>query len=177
MKRSVGLLVMVRMPDRKVRNGNQLMACLQRRGTFNHEKMAPESFPGCLQVTCHGRLEEGESLETALIREMQEELGWEFAATYQREYVRKPISTVLTEISTTKKEVATYGVIFEIEFIRDLVRLGPDSGGLIYITAKQVECIVPITDDMKQLGSGELLAMFSDEIETVKKAFEIFGSV
>lgn len=173
MKRSVGLVVMVRIPDQGTPIGHRVMACLQRRGTFNHEKMAPESFPGCLQVTCHGGLNDGEDFMGGLLREMQEELGERFVVTYAHGYL-----AILTETMTAEKQVVTYGTLVPIDSICDLVRLGPDSGGLVYVGAEQVENIVKIIPDMKESGPPPyLMAMFPDEIEAVKKAFEIFGKM
>ncbi len=173
MKRSVGLVVMVRMPDQSASVGHRVMACLQRRGSFNHEKMAPENFPGCLQVTCHGKLEDREDFYDALVRELREELGGNFAEDYVLGYHGQ----VLIETKTADKEVITFGTLVPIDFIRDLVRLDPDTGGLVYLSALQVDSLVTITDSMKQLGPNGLLAMFPDEIEAVKKGFEIFGKM
>ena len=70
MKKSVGLVVMTMLPKK---DGSKVLAAiLQRRGTFNTEKMEPESWPGCCQVTCHGRLEEGEDFELGLFNELGE---------------------------------------------------------------------------------------------------------
>lgn len=57
---------------------NKLMAILQERGSWDFEKMLPESFPGCFQLTFCGGVEEGETFEQALVRESTEELGKNF---------------------------------------------------------------------------------------------------
>ena len=174
MKKSVGLVVFVRIPDQGIPIGHRVMACLQRRGTFNHEKMMPESYPGCLQVTCHGKLEKGEDFDLALIREMTEELGGKFAETYFHGYH----GVILTEVKTAEKEVVTFGTFVPIAFIRDLVQLGPDSGGLIYLSAEDVDGLVEIQPEMKLNGAPYCtLPMFPDEIEAVKKGFEFFGKM
>jgi hypothetical protein len=186
MTKSVGLLVMVRIPDQSIPVGHRVMACLQRRGTFNHEKMAPENYPGCLQVTCHGKLNAEEDFDFGLLRELEEELGAKFVETYSRGYHGQ----ILTEIRTADKEVVTFGTLVPIDFIRDLVRLGPDSGGLVYVTEQQIndQTLVfelgkgepgSVQDRVKTMGpqDSRTIAMFPDEIEAVKKGFEIFGKM
>jgi hypothetical protein len=173
-KRSVGLVVAVRIPDGK--DGHYVVIALQHRGTFNHEKLAPESYPGCCQVTCHGKLEGDEPVEAGLVREATEELGGEFAEAYIHGYHGE----ILVETRGSEKEVVTFGTLMPVEMIRDLVRLGPDTGGLVYVTAEQFEKRVVVIDDgMKVEGPilAETIAMFPDEIEAVKKAFEIFGKM
>ncbi|GEM_PF-350157 len=68
-RRVTGLLIMTELPN------YGLVAVLQRRGEFNHEKMGPESFPGAMQLTVWGGVEESESMPGALFREIQEEMG------------------------------------------------------------------------------------------------------
>ncbi len=172
MKKSVGLVVAVRIPDG---DGHQVYVILQRRGTFNHEKMAPENYPGCLQVTCHGKLIDGEDFADGLLREMIEELGPTFMQVYCHGYHGK----LLTETRSPEAEVLTFGTLMPIDMIRDYVRLGPDTGGLVYIKADQVDDIVEITEGMKVHGPEltHTMAMFPDEIAAVRKAFEIFGKM
>lgn len=177
MKRSVGLIVMVRIPQKE--GSYRVMAALQRRGTFNHEKMAPESYPNCLQVTCHGKLNDDEDFQAALYREMCEELGVTFAETFKGGYP----GHLLVDSTTDEKRVMTFGVLIPINVIRDHVRLGPDSGGLIYISQDDVGDIVDLSSDMSAKRMKEngpefsyTRAMFPDEIKAVKKAFEIFGT-
>lgn len=168
MKRSVGLIVMVKMPN------GQLMAVLQRRGTFNHEKMALESFPGCLQVTCHGGLQDGENVVKGLVREVNEELGQDF-----NDHFSFFGTELLSEVGDDKKRVTTYGTILPMELIRDHLRLGPDTGGLVYVPKDMIDQIIEIRPEFKLLGPefSRTLAMFPDEIAAVKKAFEIFGEM
>jgi len=181
-KKSVGLVVMVMMPQK---DGSEVMkAVLQRRGRFNTEKMAPESYPGCCQVTTHGKLEEGEDFDLGLANELGEELGQEFATTYCHGYH----SEIVSEVKTTEKEVITFGALMPLDALKT-IRLGPDSGGLVYVTAEQMSKdnpdlveLVPgekgsVMDKMKIYGPVHTgtIAMFPDEIEAVRKAFEVFG--
>ncbi len=166
MERSVGLIVMIQIPDESA-SGYHLAAVLQRRGTYSTERMAPAYFPGCLQVTCHGKLEEGEDPIPGLLRELEEELGPTFIPGALRE---------VTFTSTEKKEVTTFATFVPARMIRN-IRLGPDSGGLEVILKAAVEDIVEITPAFKVKGPEfrHTLAMFEDEIRSLKTAFEILG--
>jgi len=174
LKRSVGLVVMTQIPDDA--GVNQIVAVLQKRSCYSLERMAPRFYPGCLQVTCHGKLEPDEDWENGLLRELGEELGKPLARIYLDCAHHRQ---VLISQQTPREEVVTYGTIIPIEIIRDYARLDPDSGGLVFVTAEQVAEIVEITDDMKVKGPEytHTLAMFPDEAEAVKKAFELIGKM
>jgi hypothetical protein len=153
----------------------KLIAVLQRRGQFSTERMKPSFFPGCLQVTCHGKLDEDEDFLEALGREVNEELGSKFAGTCQSDI--KVLETIdkVEMTNTSEKEVITFGALVPAEYIK-LIRLGPDSGGLQYFRKERFEkTVLPITKDMKIFGPEHNLPyMFQDEIEAVKKAFNLF---
>lgn len=161
-KKSVGLVVIIKKAE-------ELYAVLQKRSAWNHEKDAPESFPGCLQVTCHGKLEEDESFVMALVRECMEELGKEFTQCVQ---IYHPVVKVFDR-EKDGKHVITYATMVKEQTL-SLVSLGQEVEVLIHVSKKDVEKIIPITDKMKKNGApaGEM-AMFSDEIEAVKAALEI----
>lgn len=165
---------MIKMPQA---DGSEvLMAVLQRRGIFNTEKMAPESYPGCCQVTCHGGLEEGEDFDFGLVSEIAEELGSEFAQIYSHGYHGE----ILTEFRDSKKEVVTFGALMSVEDIRDHVRLGPDSGGLDFVREDEINgaisVLVEIKPEYKVSGPpAGVRAMFPDEIHAIERAFEVFG--
>lgn len=174
MKKSVGLVVMVKMPQE---DGSEvLMAMLQRRGTFNTEKMKPESYPGCCQVSVHGGVEEGESFDQALIREVQEEFGQDFANCL-RCLPNKAAVEILIHQKTSEKEIITYGTLIPLDWLK-MIRLGPDSGGLDLVSASDANgATVEIKPEYKADGppKGWMIAMFPDEIEAVRKAFIVFG--
>ena len=176
MKKSVGLVIMFNIPQE---DGNEvLMAVLQRRGRFNTEKMKPETYPGCCQVTCHGRVEDRDSggklsvFHTALIRESIEELGMEFTGMCTQD-----IQLIELTHKTSEEEVVTYGALVPAERLK-LIRLGADSGGLDPITFEVLDSLAEITPDMKKGGPAFTYtrALFRDEIEAIKKAFEVFGN-
>ena len=170
MKRSVGLILVTAIHDGQ--NGEIFMAVLQRRGRWNTEKTAPESYPGCCQVSIHGKLKEGEDFYEGLIRESCEELGKEFTEACQEDI---PLTELLRE-KTDDKEIRTYGAFIPVERL-SMVRLGPDSGGLDLVLGDnffngQVKEIAP---DMKQDGPPYgVIALFPDEIQAIKKALETF---
>jgi len=68
-KQSVGVIFLVEL--------DVISVILRRRGPWNWRERKPESWPGAYQVTCHGRIELGESPPQAACREMVEELGFE----------------------------------------------------------------------------------------------------
>ena len=171
MKKSVGLIVMSKIP----KAGKEvLVAVLQRRGRFNTEKMAPESYPSCCQVTSHGKLFETEKLFEGLFREAREELGQPFSGLVKANVSRG--IQMLTHVADKEKEVTTFGVLVPTVWLK-AIQWGPDSGGADLIAQENLDDIVEIADEMKVTGPEFIhtLAMFPDEIEAVRKAFEIFG--
>lgn len=171
MKRSVGLVILteISISDPRPQRGT-FMAVLQRRGTWNVEKMKSESYPGCLQVTCHGKVEEGETFYSALIRESCEELGEAFTRKCQKDV---PL-VKLVHHTDDEKEVITYGAFVPPEYLR-MIRLGPDSGGLDLVPLDEVDEIQELTPDFKEKGPEfrHTRVMFADEIVTVRNVFEI----
>lgn len=172
MKRSVGLVIITRIPDPQNPGPGKFMAVLQRRGTWNTEKMKLESYPGCLQVTCHGKLEGDEGYQEALLRESCEELGKEFTTM-----LISDISFVeLVHETNDEKSVITLGAFVPAEKLR-FIRLGPDTGGLDLVSAEDVYDISELTSEFKEKGPEFRYTriMFADEIQAVKKALEIIA--
>lgn len=179
MKKSVGLVAMVSVL--KADGSAVLRAVLQRRGQWNTEKGEPKSYPGCVQVTCHGKLEDedGGDFQKALVREATEELGVYFANWLKWDAQL----TVLSRVDTGEKQVITYSTIVPMNVIWD-ISLGRDTGGLYWVTVDQIAdtntdlvAIDEHDETMKTSGPRltRTIAMFPDEIEAVRKAFEIFG--
>jgi len=164
MKKSVGLVVLTV-------QGGMLRVCCQIRAGWNNEKKAPESYPGCLQVTCHGKLEEGEDFYEGLIRESNEELGVAFTAACQADIELVEVGNVRNE----KSWVITYAA--QIPSDR-LALIKKENGvGFLILRAEDVSDIVPITPDMKEHGAPDgKMAMFQDEIDAIKSAFAKIGN-
>jgi 8-oxo-dGTP pyrophosphatase MutT (NUDIX family) len=173
-KQSVGLVVLTEIPSM-----GGVVAILQRRGKFNHEKMGPESWPGGCQVTCHGKVEEvDEGVLDALQREIEEEFGWDAV----QEILPDPNQAILLSDEESESERAlTYGVLVPPSgFLREgKVSLNASSGGLDFVTRDKVGQIQELRNFDKRTGVTDLntIAMFSDEIEAVRLAFEKLNQV
>ena len=165
MKRSVGLVVITEVA------GLGRVAVLQRRGEFNHETMKPESYPGGCQVTAHGGVEETESFEQALLREVEEELGEDFVREWQSS--GREIEE-LVRMEETGREVRTYGIKLPADIIGK-IRLGPSSGGLVLLSGNKATRIKNLKNYPKDSGVGvrEVVAMFPDARDAVIKALTI----
>lgn len=169
-KRAVGLVILTKIPAM-----GGLVAVLQRRGKFNHEKMGPESRPGGCQVTCHGKLEESESFLEALQRELSEELGELFRAVLFFDQNWESFIKIV-DIHDPEKDIITYGMLVKCEILK-FVRFGPSTGGFEFVTCEGVDKIRNLNEFDKRIGVTDLntIAMFPDEIKAVQKAFEVLG--
>ena len=159
-KTSVGLVVLTNLPSM-----GGWVAILQRRGEFNNEKMGPESWPGACQITVHGECKDGEILQTALVREIKEEIGTSLGFN-----VGTTVELTYTEDSD--KIVASFGMRVIPKWL-ELFRLHAGTGGLKFVTREQVDNIVSIKDFDKTIGvkDRDVIAMFPDEIITLQRAF------
>lgn len=168
-KRSAGLLVMTELP------GIGLVATLQRRGEFNHEKMGAESYAGGCQLTAHGGMEDGESPFNTICREAAEELGPVFAAQVEA-LLRLNDAQQLNHVDLDEKEVFSYGVKMTPNFLKTL-QLGPSSGGIVLATKERAAAIRNLKEFTKEGGVDQrsIIAMFPDDRDTVLKGFEFFS--
>jgi len=167
MERSVGLIVLTEIP------GRGLVAVLRERGSFSFERMKPALWPGACQVTAHGKLEEDEDFLTALYREVEEELGEKFALCFLSVIARD--SSMLVEafrVQKPKKEIVTFAAKVEPLLLKK-IRLGPETGGIRFLTHEEVSSVVDVTSFDKAAGvpDRKTIAMFSDEREAVARAF------
>ncbi len=157
MERSVGLVIITKLVD-------CYAVLLKKRGQYT-KKGKPESYPGCLQISCHRKFAENKDSYDVLIRETSKKLGEDFATMLQ--------GVSLCEIMHNtghKNQMITYAAFFPKE---QLITIKFNSG-LVYTPENEIEQIVPITSDMKLFGNPtEEPAMFMDQIEIVKKALHI----
>lgn len=179
-KTSVGLVVLTDVPSM-----GGLVAVLQVRGEFNHEKMGPESYPRACQITVAGKCKEGEALLNGLLREAKEELGEKIAKLVEYRWHAGAILE-LGRVETDEKLVVNFGVrvpcmdLFGCEDtgLPSSVQLHPSTGGVRLITSDKVESIMNIKQFDKNDGVNDssVTAMFPDEKEAVRLAFEKLGS-
>lgn len=170
--KSVGLVVMTDIP------GIGLVAVLRERGFFNPETMKPESWPGVCQVTVHGRLEEGEDFLTALLRELGEELGNNFAFDVASLIIKNPaILGKISHLQKGDKEVVTFAIKVDLLLLKK-IRLAPDSGAIRLVSLDETTEIADITpfDRVNGVQDRRVIAMFSDEKDAVAGAFAFISS-
>ncbi|OGI95755.1 hypothetical protein A2917_00350 [Candidatus Nomurabacteria bacterium RIFCSPLOWO2_01_FULL_42_17] len=154
------------------------VAVLQVRAKWNEEKNAPESWPGACQVTVHGKLEGEEGFLEALIREIKEELG-SASTSVINALVNNGRLTRLVNDETEDKQSLTYGGVVKEQVVGALLAIAktPTCGGFQIIRSKDVDNIVDIHTFDKASGvmDENVIAMFPDEKEAVRLAFEKLG--
>ena len=166
--RSVGLIILTELPS------GELVAVLRERGSFNFEKMEPESWPGGCQVTVHGKLEDHEKAVECLYREMQEELGEEFAFFFWKTHIRTmaEVCSVLTD----KKQIVTLADKVDFDALCK-IRLEPGTGCVRFLRPQEIPHIKRLEEFSKARGvpGRETVAMFEDEKKAVLAAFGHFA--
>lgn len=179
METSVSLLVMTRLalaPD----GPKQLLAVLQRRGEFNHETLGKESWAGACQLTVHGQINPGETGETTLFREVQEELGQVFASAEFPVERNLDDLVVIGGVKKTDKTIVHYAMEILPARLAD-IRLNASSGGLRLISKSDLPDVQGLpncyANKTEGVSARRAIAMFPDEIEALKRAFAIFGQL
>lgn len=156
----------------------ELVAILQVRAKWNTEKNTPESWPGTCQVTAHGKLEKGENFRQALLREIREELGDEITPIIQTLSNTENLKELVNS-DTEEKQIITYGAIIEEDILEKMIaREKSDSfGGFKIIRRNEIKKIIDIQKVDKKTGVTDetVIAMFPDEKEAVRIAFEKFA--
>ena len=194
-RRVVGLLVMTELPEMG------LVAVLQRRGEFNHEKMGPETYPGAFQLTAWGGMKDEETPHEAMLREVEEELGEEVFVLVDDSTGRAALDSLLKEQLKEEKDdflkdleidldvgrpkeiycfenennlKVVFVVKLPCEFLTK-IRLGPSSGGIRLLKEEEIEKIQDLKNFDKTVGVTDrnALAMFSDTKETIQRAFKL----
>ncbi len=163
--KSVGMIVFIKICDK-------LFAILQKRGEYNFEKglkdgIKTESYAGALQVTVHGKCENEESPMDTLVRETPEEIGINFYRWFKKDKLAS---------LTTCENAITYGYMYngDPEPLFSSIRLHSGSGGLILVEKKSIiENLLP-ENKTPGIRYRQEFRMFPDEIEALKKGFEIF---
>ena len=167
MAKSVGVVCCSRKPDT-----NELVAHLQVRGSWNHEKDKPETWPGGCQVTAHGKLKPDETFEQGRDREVREELGRRFGdALAPHDFIE------VMRAGEGDDAVVTYATLVD-HALMGTVELHRDSPKLREIQLHEVQGIQDLRSFDKGTGVTDLrtIAMFDDEKWAVRAALERFGS-
>jgi len=161
-ERSVGAVVLLDLP------GQERRAIVQIRA-------ADDSFPGCAQITIHGKVQKGESLRDALQRETHEEIREMFERVSMppppelEQLVEHPSQDlhVVGRASDARKQVASLSLTVRNPHIIDFLRPLIAENVIRLISSADLQQIVvinPRDPDQKKNGvrSG-LLGMFEDE--------------
>lgn len=170
-KRSVGLLLVADFPHWNPR----CTVVLQRRGEFNQKKdWLPESWPGICQLTVHGRLKENEEPLDGLMREVEEELGEDFASGLRAFNAENNSMVLLNSVDTIRGSDWNYGTKIHQNLL-NMIRLHPSSGGLHLLNCDRlndIETLDPKRVDKKVgITDRNLIVMWPEEREAVRLAF------
>lgn len=174
-KRLAGLLLMTNHPQKG------LVAVLQRRGVYNFETGTAESFPGLCQVTAIGGAN-GDGYEeirfpiATILRETREELGREIlSASPHLEVLLSSINdTTVYERNDDRIRKVILAVAVPYEHI-SLIRLHPSSGGLVFVGKDDPIYILPENNNGRGCPDLNIVMMFPDEREAVRRAFELLS--
>ncbi len=171
-ERFVGLIVMTELVD--AIGNRKLAVVLQRIGRWDFKNKERLSYPGCCKISAHGKLEENEDFLQGLLRKSQDDFGDEFARIILGN------NSSLKEIvynNSNEIEVRIYSALVAEDDLK-LIRLNPCTGGLDPLTKEEFEGNngpIKIYEEMKFFGAHTVvIALFEDEINAVRKAFEAY---
>jgi hypothetical protein len=161
MKKTVGLLALT----------NTGKATLQVRGNFNVEKNEPETYTGATQLTIHGSLKENEREIDALLRETREELGKEFANLVQG---RSLDLIELNKVENKNFLITNFGLRIDENDLKK-IKIDERTGTSIRLISKneisKIRELKP-SERLSGVKNKNDIAMFPDDIEAVRLAFE-----
>ncbi|MDO8601771.1 MAG: NUDIX domain-containing protein [bacterium] len=150
-----------------------LVAVLSKRGTFDYEKFRPEKYQNLYEATAGGGINSGEHLIEGLLREIEEELGTATAKLI-RHYAAKFQNVSYTE---DQKAVYTYAVYIP-HFPLKILKPHRSSAGILLVSAKDIVKLKPFPKNNDRRGPSQdddTQWMFPDQLEGLKKGFQIFG--
>ena len=155
------------------------VAILQRRGTYDFEKMKDETWPGGFQITAIGRATDPkEFFLNVLYDEVKGELGQYIADIVIAEKNKLGDQKLFDGIvvrGDTEKEVKIYGFGLRWPEVKKHFKLHVSTGGLGYVAEANVSKIKNLLDFDKEKGVPDLrtIAMFPEEKEAVEKGLQI----
>ncbi len=164
-KTAAGLIIFTKIPHKG------LVAILNRRGEFDYEKFKPEKYQNLYEVTAGGGIDSGEHLIEGLLREVEEELGTA-AAKLVKHYAAQFHTVAYT---TDHKAVYTYAV-FIPHFPLTLLKPHRSSAGIRIVTTHDIPKLKAhlITNDRKGPADDGEIWMFPDQLEGLKRGFELY---
>ncbi|MEK7641269.1 MAG: hypothetical protein AAB389_04735 [Patescibacteria group bacterium] len=166
----VGLIAFTRLPK------DGLVALLQRRGEFNDKTMSDETMPGVCQTTVWGNQEKGETLESALYREIAEEVDLSWSLHFHMDLLENSSKTCVIECADGADGNPPRLVIAWMVPPKKIesIRFHPATGGLKRITEDKLDSIknAKSFDKMQGVTDLTIIAMFPDSKAALIKAFE-----
>jgi len=170
----VGVLIMTKVKFSE-NSPEELVAVLQRRGKIDAETSSGfkiQSFPGLCEITSYGKAKEGENWQTAMDREMTEELGMEVA-----EMILKTERKIIYQIiEDDNDKVVIASCILPASFLGKL-KLEVCTGGIEIIRKDDIKRIKYFDfGSNKNLSSTHLdeIIMTTLPIKKLEEAFEIY---
>lgn len=166
-KNTVGLIVLINSPK------NMLKAVLQVRGNFNTETNKKETCEGASQLTAHGSVDGGESETTALLREVKEELGKDFANIIKSKLNNNEL-TKLNKIKNKKISIVNFGCIINRNELKKIKLNSQTGASLRFISKDEIKNIYKLkfSEKLNDIADKNDVAMFPDDIKTLKIAFK-----
>ena len=130
----------------------ELVAHLQKRGSWDYRQERPQTWPQVCQVTAEGKRQAKETDLEALRREVMEELGpsmgtWIFHVLLDE----KPDKFVLVQNDQT----IIYGLVVPIDVFKS-IRLEPITGGFVRVTAKTMHTLMQAVPEWKNREHNQL---------------------
>ena len=148
------------------------IAWLQKRGQVHFGKhTGGQTWPGICQVSVEGKVNSGESIIYALLREIKEEFGEEFLR-----HVSDTVREGHAQIVYTDTHTHTYATLIPKKLF-EYVRLESISGGLIPVRNRGINRLIAARTDWKDKFHGQTeTVVYPRVIPALKVAFPMFAT-
>ena len=152
----------------------ELVALFQRRWKFNTENdygYGYQTYSGLCQVTSNGKVEDGETEEKALQREIFEELGEKVCKKVSNSKLIK----IHENIETNGNKHIVWATILHKDVLKDM-QLNVSIGGIEIIKKSDLPSIreKKFSSQKTCVKNTDEIVLFETPVSAVKKAFEIF---